>query len=737
MTSTVKKLRFVLTCFFIIIIPQTLLSQDIKYDDIIENLNNMNPNQRYIRFFQYQKQDPHFANTYIQLGDACEKIFRDLDPLREFNQLEFWAKNAILYYGLYPVYLKPSEVRRNRDLYDNIEIETERRKFDDEDVIRYTQQRIERCNNYIDSVRLTYLALEKSKDHYNNCVRIFNEINQKYDNLNESLLQTNDEFLKKINELNAEYEATIEQFEQYKKLIEEFPIGNYHQEYELAPILTFRLDGLTNSNFLDNNFTIWNYGQWIKHFKETFNTDIATIRKEINSIQRTFNNNKRRLSLIPSIDKDDSFESYDNLFLYRLGKYDSNSLVRELFIYLKTRQNYLVSRKMPIALPTDSSSEIMNRKLRYYHSLVGEEMQSETKLNEFKNAISPEKIIRFNDFFQEQYNGQDGLLKFHETEQQYLTETLNESFNNLKAYFQNETAYRKMLGSASGSRGAQVPLSPVDSAMLSQGNITYVTQNTTYVQGEPLYASGYINRRGSKPLAFVAKISQTDDKNSTDWIREVGAKGRQSLPNGDQADIHFGYADGCATIVSGQNSNEFENTLVQLDTSGKEIFSKKIENSGQPMFLSYDDINKQFMLAFKEIPTDTTEHLPAIIFYQADSLGNITWETTYNVNGEVVDIVKSGDNHLAIINHKLPNQNNDVSEPKQWATQMVTLSNQGDITATTPFTSTNSYHVNRVFSISREELNLIGYEGKPGKKDGNLKYILTSPNGNVLFSNLE
>ncbi|MFP4556321.1 MAG: hypothetical protein ACLFNU_05570 [Bacteroidales bacterium] len=737
MISTVKKLCIVLACFLIIITPQTLQSQDIKYDDIIEDMHNMNPNQRYSRFFQYQNQDPHFANTYIQLGDACEKIFRNLDPLREYEQVEFWAKNAILYYGLFPVYIKSREVRKERDYYNNFDIKTENRRFDDEDVIRYTKQRIEYCNNYRDSVKLIYLALEKSKDHYNNCVRIFNEINQKYDNLNESLLQTNDEFLEIVDELNAEYNATMEQFDQYKKLIEQFPLGNYNQEFELAPILTFRLDGLTNSNFLDNKFTIWNYGQWVKDFKETYNTDITSIRKEINSIQRVFNNNKRRLSLIPSVSEEEEFESFDNLFLYRLGKYDSNSLVRELFIYLNARQNYLVARKLPVALPSDSSSELMNRKLRYYHSLVGQKMQSEIKLTEFKNAISPERIIRFTDFFQQQYQGHNGLIKFHDDQQQYLSQTLEESFGNLKTYFHNEEAYRELLGSASGSRGAQVPLSPVDSVMLSAGNITYVTQNTTYVQGEPLYASGYINRRGSKPLAFIAKIKQTDDENTIGWIREVGAKGRQALPNGDQAKIHHGYADGCATVVSGQNNNHFENILVQLDETGKEVFSKKLENPGQPIFLSYDDITKQFMLAFKETPPDTAEHAPAITFYQADSLGNTTWEMVYSINGEIVDIVKSGESYLAVVNYKENKGNDDNSDSEKWSAQIINLSNDGKIRDTYSFPSTNSYHINRVFIVSREELNLIGYEGEPDSKDDNLKYILTSPNGNVTFSNLK
>ena len=326
MIKSINIIKKVSTAIVLMCISFVSFSQEaIKYEDLIAEIPRLTPKQRYYRFFQYQRQDPLFSNTYIQLGDACEKIFQTLDPLREFQQLNYWTGNAILYYGLFPVYLKSGEVRRNREYYSNFNIESQGRRIENEDAIAYVRSRVLYCNNYKDTITSIFNALEKSKDSYNNCVKIFNEINERYDNLNEALLQTNDNVLAQLEKLEVDFKSAVNEFNYYRKTIDQFPIGDYNQSYELLPIQTFRLDGLTNSDFLKNSFTLWDYGTWVSEFRQTYNTDIVALRNDINAIQRQFNNNRRRLTFVESMDEEEKFKSYDDLFMFRLGKYDNNS----------------------------------------------------------------------------------------------------------------------------------------------------------------------------------------------------------------------------------------------------------------------------------------------------------------------------------------------------------------------------------------------------------------------------
>lgn len=649
MISSVSICRKIALLLLVALTTSALWAQSIKYEDIISDLGKMPPKQAYYRFFQYQKQDPHFANTYVQLGHASEQIFRELDPLRNFNQANYWINNATLYYGLFEVYLKPNDVRRNREFYANFPLGTDGRRIENEDVVQYVQDRLAYCRTLKDSLELIYSTLEKSKDHYNNCVRIFNDINNTYDNLNEVLLQTNPEFLVQLNRLESEYNSAIDEFKKYQQMISEFPISNYNQKFEAIPIQTFRLEGLTNSDFLKENFTVWNYGRWVEEFRKTYSTDIVGLRNEVASIQKTFNDNRRRLSIIQTVEENETFKSYDELFMFRLGKYDNSSLVRDLFRYLNSRQDFLILGKSPLNLSRDSSTTLINRKLRYYHSLALQKNSTSEFLEVFNSSITPERVNRFKDFFTQQYQGEQGLRQFYTQEGVYLTQTLNQWFDNFKTFLDNEKAYQKSLGLATAARGVSMPLYEVDLNDKDISKYNHITQGLVYSQGIPQYTSGYISRQGRKPMAFVAKI--TDGK-KVEWIREVGAKGNAILPNGDSANLLNGFDGGSIAMVSGGSDNVYRNSLVRLDNSGKEILNKQLPIADKPIFLGFDEITQLSMLAFGYKDSDTLGHFSSITICQTDSVGNLSWRLPLNIQGDVISIIRSGENYLLFANYK-------------------------------------------------------------------------------------
>ncbi len=707
-------------------------NQEIKYDELIVEVKQLSPKQRYSKFFEYQKQDPHFANTYIQLGDASEKIFLEIDPLRSMELSNYWVNNAILYYGLFPVYLKPNEVRRNREYYDNFPIETQERRIENEDVFKYVESRIAFCKNYKDSLSLIYSALEKSKDHYNSCVKIFNELNEKYDNLNHALLQTNPEFLSLLNKLESDYKSTLEEFTNYQMMISKFPIGEYKQEFQIVPIQTFRLDGLTNSDFLKNSFTIWNYGKWVEDYRKTFNNDIVPLRSEINAINKTFNDNKRRLLIVESFDEEQKLKSYDDLFMFRLGKFDNNSLVRDLFRYLNTRQEFLILGKSSQNSPNDSSSVLMNRKFRYYHGLAIQKLQTEEMLDLFNKAITKEKVEHFSDFFSQNYQGEQGLRAFYTQEGNFLDQTLDQSFDNLKTYLSNEFGFQRNLGTGAGAKGISIPLYSLSLNDPEYSKFTHVTQGTYYIQGALKYTYGLINRLGRKPLAFIAKIG---DEKKVEWIREIGEKGKSILPNGDYTAVLHGFDNGSIAIVSGKVDNIHHNTIVKLDNAGKEIINKSLDIHQKPTFVKFDEINQLSLMAFGLHENDSLNYLSSLTICQADSAGNITWKLPFEVQGNLVDIIKSGDNYLAFINYKSYFFNGARSESNNWGMLILTLMENGEITNILPFNANTDYHIDKAFVISNDEISLIGYASEPGDKSGKLRYLVINPEGKVKYKN--
>ena len=93
-----------------------------KYSDIYDGLPNMTLDQQYNVLLDFQKSNPYFPNTYIQLGSICEKRMILFDPLKDNESVRFWAQNALLFYGNLKVYYKPGDIKSQWDYYENLHI---------------------------------------------------------------------------------------------------------------------------------------------------------------------------------------------------------------------------------------------------------------------------------------------------------------------------------------------------------------------------------------------------------------------------------------------------------------------------------------------------------------------------------------------------------------------------------------------------------------------------------------
>ena len=705
-------------------------AQEMDYDEIISSLATLSPQGRYALLFEYQKQDPHFSNTYIQIADACESLMKDVDPLRNVSKAIYWANNAKLYYGLFPVYLKSNEVRRNREYYSNFRIETDDSKLENEHVIAYINKRVEYCTHFIDSLQLIYSTLEKSKDHYNNCISIFNGINTNYDNLNEALLKTDEELLSTLDRLKSEFELSLKTFDEYKGLIKKFPIGGYDQAFTLASINTFRLEGLTNSDFLKSSFTLWDYASWVNEFKSLYNEDIVPLRQEIEQTHKIFNDNKRRLSIIESIDEDVSLKSFSESFIYRLGKYDNNSIIRDFFTYLNTRQDFLVLNKSPLNLPTDTALSVINTKLRYYHRLTKKKIETRDKLNELSTAISEERVERHKAFFETHYQGYTGFKQFAINETPFLNLTLNSSYANLNNLLNSIPTLEKRLGFAQGKGKIKIALYPNEKDETTNG---YTSQKVTTKQGKPSYVSGYV-KKNNKDIAFIAKIS---DDNSIEWINEIGSKYNPNSSNGNTAPILSGFESGTASVVSSAIDSLNTNTLVVLNSQGNVLLGKPLPFTQEPLLIHSDEINKLATLAFGVKENSTDSGYQATVLCQIDSVGETKWQERLNITGKITDLIKQNDTYIAVFNYTSYLIKQYKSNNTQNGAMLVNLNQEGSIANVSPIHSSEAFSINRVFPISTDEINLIGKKESQDNQHNELCYILVSPNGDLIYSNLK
>ncbi|MBS4013675.1 MAG: hypothetical protein KGZ97_07945 [Bacteroidetes bacterium] len=754
--ARVTNARWILCLVFCLFIS-TSYSQEVRYEDFYKEIGNLTNDQVYSRLFKYRAANPQFANAYIQLANVSEKIFKELDPLREIELVEYWTANTILYYELFAVYFNGAELRRNREFYANIPVGPPGYRANENDFLQYAQARKEYTKNYKDSVRLIFDELEISKDHYNNCVRIFNYINRDFDNLNEVLLKTDESFLDLLKELEFEFNSSIASFDKYKALLTLYPlkghkktyqvkigqytstveaiVGAYNQHYQLKPIQTFRLDGITNSDFLKDTFNLWNYGLWIENYRKVYNSEVVALKKEVQQIQKNFDDNIRFLSRVNFVEPDMEMKSYDEFFLFRLGKFDNNSLIRELFDYLNVRQDFMLLGKHPLNNPSDSTSTLASRKLRFYYRFAIQLKHSNSSLDKFCSAITPNKVSRFKWFFDTYYKGEQGLQNYCPEQKTMLKQNFDSGLDNLKAFFENEKTLKKSLRNATG-KGADIPLRTIDENDVKYSTLNYITRDVAYNADLPLYAVGYLKKSG-KNVAFISKF--TEDK-KVDWVKEVTLDANSQF----KAEKIAAYEKGVLAVVTNSKTDNaevtsYKNAIVHFDKSGKLLFNKPIEDNNYPVFLSYDEINQLSYIAFGKKSASSSLY-DEISMCQTDSVGNVVWQNAFSVKGNIIDMVRAEDKYIVYFNfqeYNILNKKQSAGKSGNFGVVAVDIALDGRILKAIPFVYSQGYYIERVYNISSDEINLIGYTGIPGNTDGRMVYIVVAPDGEIIFKNIE
>jgi len=726
-TRQTKRVEIILLALLLAvsILPFRTTAQELKYEELYRVLPSLQPQQAFNRLFAYQNQDPHFANTYIQLGSCSEKVFRSVDPIRNYDMSMYWVSNALLYYGLFPVYAKDNEARSNREYYANILIPSAEKKVQTEDILAYIKARTQVCKNYQDSLQLVFSALTKSKDSYNKCIEIYSDINNRYSSYNEALLKANPAFNALLDSLKANINRCRSNFDSYKKLTKTFPLQGYNQTYTLKPIETFRLDGITNSDFLLNRIVLWDFNKWTEDFSALYTNDIIALRTEIATIWKTFESTKSKIQNTPIFQ--DTLPIIDERFLFRLGKYDGNSLVRDMVDYLAARQDYLVLQKSPVNSAKDSATAELGKKFRYYYKLSQQQTLANFKLATFEVAINTEKVERFHDFFNDTFNGEAGVKLFAQKEGIQMKMDFDNGLENLIQYLENEKAFALNQGYCSGGKGVEIPLFVAADTLQDQTKPGYTTTFVSYEKGIPNYVCGKLKRANGKIVGFVAKV---DQGKKISWVKEVTAKGIKEIGN-DHASLVQGFSGGCVAMVTRITGDAQFNSLIRFNDKGQELLNKPMIQQ-TPAFLRFDEIAQEYIMIFGQTSISAESKFDSFTFCKADSMGTLKVNEVIPVSGNPINLVKSSGKYILFANYTGFTQAGITTTPQGgWGHLVLQLSLDGKVLKTYSVADNSNLLIGRVFPISTEEYSLIGREQQTNK----IRYLILGKELNLIFQN--
>ncbi len=721
--------------------------KNLKYKDVFKAIEEKSKEEVYSLLLVYQKQDPYFANTYLQLGIIAQAWSKDYDALTDLSDVEFFIYNTNLYYGLALSKIDQKEIRKNDKFYLNIDRFKNVEKLEFDIVRSFIQEQIDANNEYSRNVQIVTRLFNSSIHHYNNCIRIFKEINTDNNKIKDIYLTADSKFLVKLNELESSFDSTIYYLQNYQTAIKNYPIKSYNQKYKLLPIETYRLHGLTGSDFLKDEIPIWNYGTWVKDVKQILNTDIKDMRNLINISDQKLNENMSMLAETKEYRTDFVKQKVDDKLKFKIGKYDHQSLLLELFNFKESKIEYLAALKDPLNNAKDTiSSFSLLQKSKYYDNLIKSKELCDS-LNLYLNSqINPYDINKYNDFFASNYGGEPGLKNYLKNESVFLQSRLKVSLNSFKDYIINLNLTKDTSNEIFTYKNLPIALvkSNLDFLNAIAGN--YYTVDFQENSTGDFYITGYIKETENLAGAFIA---MTDKRLNIRWLKMISSSQTQH-----SSGIYIqAKEDGCEVLVNmAADGNTSQNQIFIFDTEGKQKDKIDLEINAFPRFFKFDEINQKYIMAFKGFKPDQFECADdEMIVIQYDGLlKQLSWKQSLKLNGTFVDMLNMNQHIFLITNFSTYQSEDNVLtsssgvSPGKTNALLIIIDQEGKIVKEIPILSDKAFFITNSVKINSNTINLIGFKSELQKlssttktKVGELIYLLLNAEGELYFDNFK
>ncbi len=403
------------------------LSQTGTFKKILNDRSTVDREVFYDQLIQFQKENVAFSNVYYQLGKVEQEIFAGLDPIVDRVASRQRIYNAKTNFGLAKNYLDPKEVARFPEWYDVPNI-------NDKDSITLLgvgkiESSFENAEGYSTYYEELIANYDKAVFHYLNAREGFIEINTSADNLRQLFLKADDSLKTAVKAVGMSFDSSMYYTDLYRAIYQKLP----HKKKRKVNIYRrkidhFRMNGITQANFLADDIEVWDYKQWSERFLSLLKVEVDGLQDEIKTAFGFFTATNDKMingeeCLQAQLD-DLKFQRIINL----ITKYDNESVLIDIFKYLLAKLEYgnkYVYEKNCNVLDTPPTDDFLSRKARIYQNMF----------ISFQTADSLDKAIvssghgqeSFQWFFDDVMSGENGSATFaREQEEENVQSFKNE-----------------------------------------------------------------------------------------------------------------------------------------------------------------------------------------------------------------------------------------------------------------------------------------------------------------------
>ncbi len=739
-----KKYYLLIFMLFVFLVSNSysFAQKNLKYKDVFKTVVDKSKEEAYSTLLIYQKQDPYFPNTYFQLGLIAQYWSKDYDALTNIRDVKLFIYNTNLYFGLAKGKLTEKDVRKNAEYYQNVKALKEIEKPSFEDVNFFINERLDENKEYEKNVNIVTNYFNSSIIHYNHCIRIFKEINEENRKIKDIFLTADELFLQKLDKLESSFDSTIFYLQNYQTAIKNYPIKDYNQKYKLFPIETYRLQGLTSSNFLNDEIRLWDYGSWTKQLRSVLDNEIKPLRNEILKANSKLEKSIEDIQNSKKYKPDFNTYIVDEKLINLISKFDYNSILIALFKYKTAKQKFLAFSKQPFNDINDTTNTYsLLQKARFYNELIKKKEPVDSLRTDLGKRIKPKDIRKYKQFFEDNYGGESGLRSYVQNESTFLNNTVEQSINNYKIFILRDLLHIHSavdLPYRNTVIRLKIENKAFDEAVAGEFIITTANKDNS----GNYYAAGYIKQKNPGVSAFILKTNKLEN---IEWLKIYPV----SASSDDYGSFVQATETGCELLVTSIKGSQIKNRIFRLDQTGKLLSKKDISVALIPRYFNFDEINQNYLIAFKGTTIDDFESLSDnLVITRYNSDFSEDWTSLLNIKGNLVNILKMNRSYFIITNFSKYAAGSKILsskaglEKEQTNALLFVLDESGQIEKTIPYESSNAYFIAKAYKLNSNTINLFGFKQpllsiRTAKKDSFLKplYLLIHSDGKIYYDN--
>jgi len=233
-----------------------------KYSVVLERAKQLSPYEAIYLLMDYQYWHPENSNIYYQLGNLSYELLPTRDPLHSYQELSTLLYQSRLFYGNCLHFAQDQKLQG----WQYAELANGQKRIDYATLEQFISPRlkeVKRQQTACDSIHRSFVRMS---ERYNRCQMLFEGFLTRYTREKTAHLQLQPEENKTLQALKAAADSLETDIAAFKAALALQPVSGYEPVFRKEPILLYRLDGLSHTDFLQNDIALWDYSAWVEQF---------------------------------------------------------------------------------------------------------------------------------------------------------------------------------------------------------------------------------------------------------------------------------------------------------------------------------------------------------------------------------------------------------------------------------------------------------------------------------------